>query len=157
MSLLWYVLLITNDKIVLYKTTSMYRVEFSLRNSRKTSHISWWRHQMETFPMLLGLCEENPPVSGVFASQKLVTWGFDVFFDLRLNKRLSKQLRRRWFKTHRAQYDVTVMSSVRARYGVSIVSAKSDQSFSITFIVMCVLYIESLYHTLFALNFTDTL
>ena len=30
-------------------------------------------------------------------------------FDLRLNKRLSKQWRRRWFETRRAHYNVTVM------------------------------------------------
>ena len=28
-----------------------------------------------------------------------VTWSFDIFFDLRLNKRLSKQPRRLWFET----------------------------------------------------------
>ena len=26
-------------------------------------------------------------------------WSFDVFFDLRLNKELSKQSRRRWFES----------------------------------------------------------
>ena len=28
----------------------------------------WWRHQMETFPLLLALCEGNPPVTGGFPS-----------------------------------------------------------------------------------------
>ena len=60
---------------------------------------SWRRHQMETFSALLALCEGKPPVIGGFPSQRPVTWNFDVFFDLRLNKRLSKQLRRRWFET----------------------------------------------------------
>ena len=46
---------------------------------------------------LLALCEGNPPVTGGFPSQRPVTWSVDVFFDLRLNKRLSKQSRRRWF------------------------------------------------------------
>ena len=32
-------------------------------------------------------------------SQRPVTQSFDVFFDLSLNKRLSKQPRRRWFET----------------------------------------------------------
>ena len=32
-------------------------------------------------------------------SQRTVTRSFDVFFDLRLNKRLSKHSRRRWFET----------------------------------------------------------
>ena len=39
---------------------------------------------------------------------KPVTRSFDVFFDLRLTKRLSKQWRRR-FGLHHAHYDVTVM------------------------------------------------
>ena len=60
---------------------------------------SWWRHQMETFSTLLAFYEGNPPVTGGFPSQRPVTRGFDVFFDLRLNKRLSKQSRRWWFET----------------------------------------------------------
>ena len=48
---------------------------------------------------LLSLCEGNPPVTGEFPSQRPVTQSFDVFFDLRQNKRLSKQSRRRWFET----------------------------------------------------------
>ena len=60
---------------------------------------TWWRHQMETFSMLLALCEGNPPVTGAFPSQRPVAWSFHVFFDLRLNKRLSKQTIRRSFET----------------------------------------------------------
>ena len=59
----------------------------------------WWRHQMETFSALLALCEGNPLVTSGFPSQRLVTWSFDVFFDLRLNKRLSKQSWGWWFET----------------------------------------------------------
>ena len=51
-----------------------------------------------TFSALLALCEGNPPVTGGFPSQRPVTWSFDVFFDLRLNQRLSKQSRLRWFE-----------------------------------------------------------
>ena len=65
----------------------------------KTDSSSWWRHQMETFSALLALCEENPSVTGEFPAQRPVTQNFDVFFDLRLKKRLSKQSRRRWFET----------------------------------------------------------
>ena len=61
--------------------------------------IPLWRHQMETFSALLSFCAGNPPVTGRFPSQKPVTWSFDVFFDLCLNKRLSKQSKRRWFDT----------------------------------------------------------
>ena len=46
-----------------------------------------------TFSVLQVLCEGNPPATGGFLSQKPVTWSFDVFFDLHLNKRLSKQSR----------------------------------------------------------------
>ena len=52
---------------------------------------SWWRHQMETFSAWLALCAGNSPVPGEFPAQRPVTRGFDVFFDLCLNKRLSKQ------------------------------------------------------------------
>ena len=59
---------------------------------------SWWRHQMETFCPLPALRVGNSPVTGEFPSQRPVTQSFDVFFDLRLNKRLSKQSRRQWFE-----------------------------------------------------------
>ena len=41
----------------------------------------------------------NSLVTSEFPSQKSVTWSLDVFFDLRVNKRLSKQSRRQWFET----------------------------------------------------------
>ena len=59
----------------------------------------WWRHQMETFFALLALCAGNSPVTGEFPSQRAVTGSFDIFFDMRLNKQLSKQSKRRWFET----------------------------------------------------------
>ena len=46
---------------------------------------------METFSALLALCARNSPVTGEFPSQRPVTRSCDVFFDLRLNKRFSKQ------------------------------------------------------------------
>ena len=60
---------------------------------------SLWRHQMETFSALLALWVGNSPVTGEFPLQRPVTRSFDVFSDLRLNKRLSKQSRRWWFET----------------------------------------------------------
>ena len=51
---------------------------------------TWWRHELETFFALLAL--------GELPSQRPVTRSVDVFFDLRLNKRLSKPSRRRWFE-----------------------------------------------------------
>ena len=41
----------------------------------------------------------GPFFNGVFRSQRPVTRNFDVFFDLRLNNRLSRLSRRRWFET----------------------------------------------------------
>ena len=58
----------------------------------------WWRHQMETLSTLLALCAGNSPVTGEFPAQRPVTRSFDVFFDLRLNKRLSKQSWGWWFE-----------------------------------------------------------
>ena len=58
--------------------------------------VIWWRHQMETFSALLAICAGNSPVPGEFPTQRPVTRSFDVFFDLRPNKQLSKQW---WFGT----------------------------------------------------------
>ena len=71
--------------------------------------MTWWRHQMETFAVLLPLCAGNSSVTGEFPSQRPVTRSFDVFFDLRMksgwaNNRDAGDLRR-----HHAHYDVTVM------------------------------------------------
>ena len=46
---------------------------------------------MEPFSALLALCVGNSPASVEFPTQRPVTRIFDVFFDLRVNKRLSKQ------------------------------------------------------------------
>ena len=48
---------------------------------------SWWRHEVETFSALLAICAGNSPITSEFPAQKSVTRSFDVFFDLRLNKR----------------------------------------------------------------------
>ena len=52
---------------------------------------TWWRHQMETFSASLALSAGDSPVPGEFPAQRPGTRSFDVFFDLRPNKRLSKQ------------------------------------------------------------------
>ena len=56
------------------------------------SKVPWWRHQMGWCSALLALCEGNSPITGECPSQKPATRSFDVFVDLRLNKRLSKKL-----------------------------------------------------------------
>ena len=73
------------------------------------SHVTWWRHQMETFSALLAICAGNSPVTVEFPAQRPVTRSFDVFFNLRIyrwvNNREAGDLRR-----HPAHYDVIVMN-----------------------------------------------
>ena len=61
--------------------------------------MAWWRYQMETFSALLAFWAGNSLVTGEFPSQRPVMRIFDVFFDLRLDKWLSKQSKHWWFKT----------------------------------------------------------
>ena len=82
---------------------------------------TWWRHQMKTFSALLALCA-GP---GEFRAKMPVSRRFDVFFDLRLNKRLSKQSWGWWFETlsrplwrHRNEIWVAVLCCVSLLYGM---------------------------------------
>ena len=59
----------------------------------------WWRRQMETFSALLAVFAGNSPAPGEFPALRPVTRAFHVFFDLRLNKPLSKQSWGWWFET----------------------------------------------------------
>ena len=54
-----------------------------------------WKHFPRNWPFVRVIL----PVTGELPAQRPVTRSFDVFFDLSLNKRLSKQSRRRWFET----------------------------------------------------------
>ena len=65
----------------------------------------WWKfHQNEDISVSVNfrvtgpLCEEFTSHRWI-PSQRPVNGSFDIFFDLRQNTRLSKQSRRRWFKT----------------------------------------------------------
>ena len=62
---------------------------------------------MGTFSALQAICAGNSLVTGEFPAQRPVTRSFDVFFDLHLNKPLSKQ----WWGYH-AHYDVIVILGV---------------------------------------------
>ena len=66
---------------------------------KQCTPVSWWRHQIETFSALLATCAGNSPVSGEFPAQRPMTRSFDAFFDLRPNKRLSKQWWGWWVET----------------------------------------------------------
>ena len=63
------------------------------------SFTAWWRHQMERFSALLAICAGNLPVPSEFPTQRPVTRSFDVYFDLRHSKWLSKQSWGWWFET----------------------------------------------------------
>ena len=71
--------------------------------------MTWWHHQMAIFSALLAVCEGNPPFHGGFPSQRPVTRSFYIFFDLRLNKRLSKHRDVGDLRSHRAHYDAILM------------------------------------------------
>ena len=77
-----------------------------------TGRISWWRHQMETFSALLALCAGNSPFNGEFLAQRPVTRSFDIFFDLRMNKQLSKQSWGLWLERSARSFWQTIKSLV---------------------------------------------
>ena len=79
---------LSSDNSIVYR---IIQYQFSMR--------PWYRHQMETFSALLAICAGNSPVPGEFPTQRPVTRSFDVFFDLRLNKRLSKRSWGWWLET----------------------------------------------------------
>ena len=58
-----------------------------------------WCHEMETFSRYWPFCAGNSPVTGEFLSQRPMTRSFNIFFDLRLNNRLSNQSWGWWFET----------------------------------------------------------
>ena len=60
--------------------------------------------------MLLALCEGNSPVTGEFPSQRASNVGFDVFFDVSVNKLLHRQLRGGDLRHHDSHCDVTVLN-----------------------------------------------
>ena len=68
-----------------------------LMTSSWINHI-YWKHFSRYWFFV------NSPVIGEFLSQRPVTRSFDVFFDCRLNKLLSKQSRRRWFETKGSRF-----------------------------------------------------
>ena len=66
---------------------------FGAKTLPKHDDVIKWKYFPRNWPFL------REPVPGEFPAQRPVTRSFDVFFDLRLNKRLSKQPRGWWFET----------------------------------------------------------
>ena len=92
--------------------------------------VTWWRHQMETF----SICAGNSPVTGEFRTQRPVTRSFDVFFDLRLNKRLSKQWWGWWFETPSRPLWRHCNACASPRYSLSNSTAAFVYAGSLTYI-----------------------
>ena len=91
--------------------TRSFHVFFNMRLYKRLSKQSWgWWYEtpsrplwlqcdVETFSALLALYAGNSPITGEFPKQRPVARSFDVFSDLRLIKRSSKQSRGWWFET----------------------------------------------------------
>ena len=77
------------ERDLMFNFDLIIHIDFHLRFSY--DDVIKWNHFPRYWPFL--------PVTGEFSSQRPVTRSFDVFFDLRLNKRLSKQSRRLWLET----------------------------------------------------------
>ena len=77
-------------KTILNSTSSATKLKFQMHDDV----IKW-----KLFFASLALCAGNPPVTGEFPTQRPVTRSFDVFFDLHLNERLSKQPWGWWYET----------------------------------------------------------
>ena len=96
------------------------------------SRSSWWRHQMEAFSALLTLCARNSPVTGEFPAQRPVARSFDIIFDLRLSKCLSKQSWSWWFETPSCSLwrhcNVTFTAADQHCSSVSVISCNVHKS-----------------------------
>ena len=94
---------VPETEVLVASNVSDQALEAPVIAGRRSHHgRSWktcWRHLMGIFSVLLALCSGNSQVNGEFPSERPVTQSFDVFFDLRLNKWLNKQLRHWWFET----------------------------------------------------------
>ena len=62
-------------------------------------HLTWILHDGDISRVAGHLCGEFPGPRWIPRTQRPVTRSFDVFFDLRLNKQLSKQSWGWWFET----------------------------------------------------------
>ena len=69
-------------------------IQFILRIKQPQYYITIMTSSNENIFRVTGHLWGNPPVTYGFPSQRPVTRSFDLFYDLCLNKRLSKQLRR---------------------------------------------------------------
>ena len=107
---------------------------------------------METFYALLVLCARNSPATGAFPTQRPVTRRFDVFCDLRLNKRLRKQPGGWWFET--SSRSSWRHCNVSARPQDLQCASNGDTAVLHQTIECCYHKSESSYNDLFPMHFT---
>ena len=88
--------------------------------------VSWWRHAMETFSVLLALSEWNPPVDS--SNKGVSNPGFDVSLEVDLNKRLSKQSSAGDLGRHGGHCDVIVMCTFETEYGLIVLTSNKKVS-----------------------------
>ena len=111
--------------------------------------IPWWRHQVETFSALLALCAGNSPVTREFPTQRPVTRNFNAFFDLCLNRRLSKQWLGWWFETQSrplwrqcyATQQIGVHETLLCYIHVRTIVSSTKSTFVLMLNAWCVFYV----------------
>ena len=100
LSLLWSVQITRVDRLSVCRSRSNSHFKFTVTSVAGPGLCS---HMMMSSKgnifRVLAICAGNSPVPGEFPAQRPVTRSFDVFFDLRLNKRLKKQSWDWWFET----------------------------------------------------------
>ena len=100
---------ISNATVYLVISTEIHTILLN-QDACREFHVTWWRHQMETFSALLALYMGNSPVTGEFPSQRASDaelWCFiwsGPCINGWVNNRGAGDLRR-----HRGVYDVIVM------------------------------------------------
>ena len=97
-----------------------------------------------TFSALLAICAGNSPVSGELPSQRPVTRSFDVYFDLRLDERLSKHSLGWWLET--PHYDVRVMYNTLMFHVAAVFVKYCYTTSSSLFLTLDLKYSNRAYH-----------
>ena len=93
---------------------------------------------METFSALLAICAGNSPVTGEFPTQRPVTRSFDFFFEMRLNKQLSKLSWGWCFETPSCSFwshcnDVAYIIAVTLRTSITIITPSHHPSLDVVY------------------------
>ena len=131
---------------------------------RMSSRVTWWRHQMETFSVLLALCTGNSPVT--VNSPHKGQWRRALMFSLIctwindwVNKGEAGDLR-----CHRPHYDVTVMlnteicstSVIPVIYAVFLFCHSIKMRLYCLLFLWCVQYINILNSVIKRISYTNT-